>query len=196
LILAAERMSKAFTKEAAGDLPAIDDGDDGDVAVPSGKNYMTPLSFATLKKEYDHLHGAERPRMVDVVSWAASNGDRSENADYHYGKKRLREIDRRLRYIGKRLQSAVVVDPAAQPNKNQIFFGATVTYADAQDRERTVTIVGEDEADITIAKVSWISPVARALLRARVGDVLPLLAPGGLQDIEVLAIAYPDAPAQ
>jgi transcription elongation factor GreB len=185
-------MSKAFTKESDTDA----DDDDGDVVVPSGKNYMTPLSFAALKTEYDHLHGTERPRMVDVVSWAASNGDRSENADYHYGKKRLREIDRRLRYIGKRLQSAVVVDPAAQPNKSQIFFGATVTYVDAQDRQRTVTIVGEDEADITIGKVSWISPIARAVMRTRVGDVVPLQSPGGLQEIEVLGIAYPDALAQ
>jgi transcription elongation factor GreB len=185
-------MSKAFTKESDGDT----DEEDGDVAVPSGKNYMTPFSFAALKQEYDFLHGSERPRMVDVVSWAASNGDRSENADYHYGKKRLREIDRRMRFIGKRMQSAVVVDPALQPNKLQVFFGATVTYVDGQDRARTVTIVGEDEADITLGKVSWISPVARALMRTRTGDVVPLQSPGGLQEIEVTAIAYPNAPAQ
>jgi transcription elongation factor GreB len=178
-------MSKAFTKETD------DIEDDADAPGPSGKNYMTPQSFATLKTEYDHLHGTERPKMVDVVSWAASNGDRSENADYHYGKKRLREIDRRLRYIGKRLQSAVVVDPVVQPNKTQIFFGATVTYVDDQDRERTIVIVGEDEADITVGKVSWISPIARAVMRARVGDVLPLQSPAGLQEIEVLRIDYP-----
>lgn len=179
-------MSKAFTKES----DAAQDDDD-DPPVPSGKNYMTPHSFHTLKAEYDQLFSVERPKIVDVVSWAASNGDRSENADYHYGKKRLREIDRRMRYLGQRLKSAILVDPAEQPCQDQVFFGATVTFADMQNRERTVTIVGEDEADISIGKVSWISPIARALLKARVGDTVPLHTPGGLQEVEVLNISYP-----
>jgi transcription elongation factor GreB len=181
-------MSKAFTRET----DAADDDVDAP-APPSGKNYMTPASFHTLKTEYDFLFGTERPRIVDVVSWAASNGDRSENADYHYGKKRLREIDWRMRFIGQRLKSAIVVNPADQPNKAQVFFGATVSFVDDQDRTRTVTIVGEDEADITQGKVSWISPIARALMKAQAGDVVPLQTPAGVQEIEVLTIAYPAA---
>jgi transcription elongation factor GreB len=179
-------VSKAFTKETD---DWDEDGDD--IPVPSGKNYMTPLSFATIKQEYDQLFSVERPKIVDVVSWAASNGDRSENADYHYGKRRLREIDRRMRYLGKRMASAVIVNPAEQPDKSRVYFGATVTYADAQDRERTITIVGEDEANLEQGKVSWISPVARALMKTQVGDVVPLQAPGGTQEIEVLTIHYP-----
>ncbi len=182
-------MSKAFTRETE----APDDADGEDLPVPSAKNYMTPHSFAAVKAEYDFLFGTERPKIVDVVSWAASNGDRSENADYQYGKRRLREIDRRMRYLGKRLASALVVDPAAQPNKAQVFFGASVTYVDDQDRPRTVTIVGEDEADMASGKVSWISPIARALMKAQVGDVVALHAPGGVQEIEISAIAYPPA---
>jgi transcription elongation factor GreB len=179
-------VSKAFTKETD---DRDEDGDD--IPVPSGKNYMTPLSFAAIKQEYDQLFSVERPKIVDVVSWAASNGDRSENADYHYGKRRLREIDRRMRYLGKRMASAVIVNPAEQPDKSRVYFGATVTYADAQDRERTITIVGEDEANLEQGKVSWISPVARALMKTQVGDVASLQAPGGTQEIEVLTIHYP-----
>ncbi len=178
-------MSKAFTRES--------DDDDEDNELPpisGGKNYVTPQGFADLRAEYQQLHGTERPKTVDLVSWAASNGDRSENADYHYGKKRLREIDRRLRYLGKRIASAVVVDPAAQPSKTQIFFGATFIYVDVNESERTVHIVGIDEADINIGKISWISPVARAVMKARVGDVVRLLTPSGAQDIEITAIYY------
>lgn len=128
--------------------------------------------------------------MVDIVSWAAGNGDRSENGDYLYGKKRLREIDRRIRFLLKRLEIAEVVDPALQKNRDQVFFGATVTYADTEDRERTVRIVGIDEADLERGEVSWISPIARALLKAREGDVVELRTPAGPQSIEVVSIRY------
>jgi transcription elongation factor GreB len=180
-------MSKAFTRES--------DGDEDDAAaelppVAAGKNYVTPEGFAALRDEYTQLHSIERPKIVDLVSWAASNGDRSENADYHYGKKRLREIDRRLRYVGNRIKSATVVNPAEQPRKEQAFFGAHVTYADENDVRRDVYIVGIDEADITIGKVSWISPIARAVMKARVGDVAKLHTPSGVQEIEIIAISY------
>jgi transcription elongation factor GreB len=181
-------VSKAFTKEVD---TADEDGDE--IPVPAGKNYMTPHSFATIKQEYDHLFSVERPKIVDVVSWAASNGDRSENADYQYGKRRLREIDRRMRYLGKRMASAVIVNPAEQPDTSRVYFGATVTYVDAQDRERTVTIVGEDEANLEQGKVSWISPIARALLKTQVGDSATVQTPAGAQEIDILAISYPPA---
>jgi transcription elongation factor GreB len=180
-------MSKAFTRESDGGE------NDEDAALPpiaAGKNYVTPKGFADLRSEYQQLHHVERPKIVDLVSWAASNGDRSENADYHYGKKRLREIDRRLRYLGNRIKSATVIDPTQQPHKSQAFFGATITYADENDLRRTVHIVGIDEADITIGKVSWISPIARAVTKARVGDVVKLHTPSGIQDIEIISIVY------
>jgi transcription elongation factor GreB len=147
-----------------------------------------------MQEELRHLLSEERPKTVDIVSWAAGNGDRSENGDYLYGKKRLREIDRRARFLGKRLEIAEVVDPAAQANRDQVFFGATVTYVNPRDEERTVTILGVDEADISRGEVSLHSPIARALLRARVGDAVRVQTPSGPEELEVLAIAYP-APA-
>ena len=144
-----------------------------------------------MREEYDALLRVERPRVVEVVSWAAGNGDRSENGDYQYGKKRLREIDRRLRHLGKRLDAAEVVDPACQTRRDQVFFGATVTYADEEDRRSTVTIVGADEADMAAGKVSLASPIALALMRARVGDEVRVHTPRGVEVVEVTAISYP-----
>jgi transcription elongation factor GreB len=181
-------MSKAFTKETDSDA---DDGLDAPEALPSGtKNYMTPAGFKRLQDELRHLRRVERPKVVETVAWAAGNGDRSENGDYIYGKKRLREIDRRMRFLTKRLEAAEVVDPAQQKNRGQVFFGATVTYADARDQERTVRIVGIDEARHEVGEISWISPVARALLKARVGDTVELRTPAGVEPIEVVRIEY------
>ena len=180
-------MSKAFTRETD-----TEDDDLPEAAVPAGvRNYITPSGFARLQDELRQLLHVERPKVVETVSWAAGNGDRSENGDYIYGKKRLREIDRRLRFLAKRLEIAEVVEPARQANRDQVFFGATVTYADSHDRERTVAIVGVDEASLENGAISWTSPVARALLKARVGDVVEVRTPAGLEQIEVLAIAYP-----
>jgi transcription elongation factor GreB len=180
-------MSKAFTKEN----DSTSDDDDDDISpVPSGKNYISPAGFQTLRREYDQLFAQERPRIVETISWAAGNGDRSENGDYLYGKKRLREIDKRMRWLSKRMKSAVVVDGLQQPNKTQVFFGATVTYADDDDLRRTVTIVGQDEMDASSGKVSWISPVARALMKARIGDVVNVQTPRGMQSLEILTIEY------
>jgi transcription elongation factor GreB len=185
-------MSKAFTRET----DAADD--DEDVALPAlpagGKNYMTPGGFARLRAELLQLMDDERPKVVEAVHWAAKNGDRSENGDYIYGKKRLREIDRRIRFLTKRLEVAEVTDPAVHHGRDQVFFGATVTYADASGQERTVTIMGIDEADSAQGQVSWISPIARALLKAREGDVVRLVTPPGAQEVEVLSVKYP-APA-
>ncbi len=181
-------MSKAFTKEPDGD---DEDAAEDAPALPIGtKNYMTPQGFAMLRAEYRHLLRVERPKMVEVVSWAAGNGDRSENGDYIYGKKRLREIDRRVRFLSKRLEASEVVDPARRTNFDQIFFGATVTYATQDDKEHTVTIVGIDEADVDKGQVSWISPIARALLKARVGDSVDIRTPAGPETIEVVRIVY------
>ncbi len=157
------------------------------------KNYITPKGFTRLKDELRALSNDERPKVVEVVSWAAGNGDRSENGDYIYGKKRLREIDRRIRYLVKRIESAEVVDQSRQTNRDQVFFGATVTYADSQDRERTVRIIGVDEAPLEAGAVSWVSPVGRALLKARQGDLVKVATPEGIEELEVLEIAYPDA---
>jgi transcription elongation factor GreB len=172
------------------------DNDDGAGAPPNptgARNYMTQAGHDRLRAEYHALLRVERPKVVDIVSWAAGNGDRSENGDYLYGKKRLREIDRRVRFLGKRLEIAEIVDPAAQTQRDRVFFGATVTYAGARDTERTVTILGVDEADITRGEVSLYSPIARALLRTRVGDVTRMQTPAGPEEIEVLAIRYPRA---
>lgn len=181
-------MSKAFTKET-------DAEDDEDLSLPplpaGGKNYITPNGYARLKAELLDLIDNERPKVVEVVHWAASNGDRSENGDYHYGKKRLREIDRRIRFLTKRLEIAEISDPAVHFGNDQVFFGATVTYADDGGLEQTVTILGIDEADSAQNQVSWISPIARALLKARVGDEVKLATPGGLKDIEVVEVSYP-----
>ncbi|GLS15259.1 transcription elongation factor GreB [Hydrogenophaga electricum] len=181
-------MSKAFTKETDGDddedLPAV-------APLPGGKNYITRAGYDRLRAELFQLMDEERPRIVEIVHWAASNGDRSENGDYLYGKKRLREIDRRIRFLTKRLEIAEVVDPSLHHGGEQVFFGATVTYADAGGDETTVTILGVDEADSARGQISWISPVARALLKTRVGDTVKLALPGGVQALEVLAVAYP-----
>ena len=183
-------MSKAFTKES----DSVDDEDDmpGLPALPAGtRNYMTPAGYQRLRAELMHLLDEERPKMVETVSWAAKNGDRSENGDYLYGKKRLREIDRRIRFLTKRLDVAEVADPSLHHGRDQIFFGATVTYANGQGHERTVTIKGIDEADSLAGEVSWISPIARALLKAREGDQVKLVTPAGVDTIEVLEVQYP-----
>ena len=184
-------MSKAFTKETETEEEATDEGGDAPDQLPAGsKNYIRPQGFKDLETELHQLRRVERPKVVEIVSWAAGNGDRSENCDYIYGKKRLREIDRRIRYLTKRHESAHVVDPALQKNHAQVFFGATVTYIDHHDAERTITIVGVDEADTDAGLVSWVSPVARALLKARVGDTVKVRTPAGEEEIEVLAIRY------
>lgn len=173
---------------------AADDDEDEGPELPAGtRNYITPAGLRALQDEVRTLLREERPKVVEIVSWAAGNGDRSENGDYLYGKKRLREIDRRVRFLTKRIEKAEVVDPALQKTRDRVYFGATVTYADAEDRERTVTIVGIDEADLDQGKVSWISPIARALMKAEAGDVVRLRTPAGVQEIEVLDIRYPDA---
>lgn len=183
-------MSKAFTKES--DSAADDDDEPLLPALPSGgKNYITPQGYARLRAELFGLIDAERPKVVEAVHWAASNGDRSENGDYIYGKKRLREIDRRIRFLTKRLEIAVVTDPTVHFGSDQVFFGATVSYADGSGLERTVTILGIDEADSAQHQVSWISPIARTLLKARAGDVLRLVTPAGVEDIEVMGVHYP-----
>ena len=154
-------------------------------------NYITPAGFAKLREEHRQLFEVERPVVVETISWAAGNGDRSENGDYIYGRKRLREIDKALNRLSARMKDAVVVDPTAQPDKARVFFGATVSYVDEHDHERSVTIIGQDEADATAGRISWKSPIARALNGARVGDVRIVQLPGGAQEVEVLAIAYP-----
>ncbi len=180
-------MSKAFTRET--------EGDDDDITLPplpaGSKNYITPQGYAVLRAELFELIDNERPRIVEIVHWAASNGDRSENGDYLYGKKRLREIDRRIRFLTKRLEIAEVTDPSVHHGSEQVFFGATVTYADESGVERTVTIMGIDEADSLKAQVTWVSPIARALLKAREGDVVKLVTPVGVQQVEVLEVRYP-----
>ena len=185
-------MSKAFTTES-------DDADDDELQLPAlppgGKNYITPPGYKRLRDELLQLIDVDRPQVVEVVHWAASNGDRSENGDYLYGKKRLREIDRRIRFLTRRLEMAVVTEPSLHHGNDQVFFGATVRYVDDLDEERTVTIVGIDESDSSAGQVSWVSPIARTLLKARVGDVLRLPMPERVAEIEVLDVQYPAAPA-
>ena len=180
-------MSKAFTRET-------DDADDEIEALPQlpvgVKNYITPAGYARLQKEFDQLWKEERPPLVQTITWAASNGDRSENGDYIYGKKRLREIDRRIRFLGKRLEQAVVVDPAQRGECDQVFFGATVTVRGHGASERVVSIVGVDEADAGRGLISWVSPLARALLKARMGDVVNMVVPGGVEELEVIEVVY------
>jgi len=180
-------MSKAFTRET--------DGEDDDLTLPplpaGSKNYITPQGYAVLRDELFELIDNERPRIVEIVHWAASNGDRSENGDYLYGKKRLREIDRRIRFLTKRLEIAEITDPSNHHGKDQVFFGATVTYVDETDVERTITIMGIDEADSLKGQVTWVSPIARALLKAREGDVVKLVTPVGVQEVEVVEVRYP-----
>ena len=180
-------MSKAFTKETE---PEEIEPDDGPSLPKGAKNYITLAGLARLQAELKTLRTVERPKVVDVVSWAAGNGDRSENGDYIYGKKRLREIDRRMRFLMKRLEIAEPVDPDLQTNRDQIFFGATVTFCNDDDVERTVRIVGVDEARIDDGEISWVSPVARALMKARIGEVVKVQTPKGIDEIEVLEISY------
>lgn len=183
-------MSKAFTREQD-----EEPDDNQDLRMPDGpgavKNYITVHGYARLRAELLQLIDTERPKVVEVVHWAASNGDRSENGDYLYGKKRLREIDRRIRFLTQRLDIAVVTDPSLHFGNDQVFFGATVTYLDGGGQERTVTILGVDEADNLQGEISWISPVARTLLKARVGDVLELRTPAGREEIEIVRVHYP-----
>lgn len=181
-------MSKAFTKESETDEEDIEPATQ--LLPPGAKNYMTPRGYALLKTEFDHLLKVERPQMVETVSWAASNGDRSENGDYIYGKKRLREIDRRLRYLTKRLDDPVVVDPSTQQELEQVFFGATVSVGEADGSEHVYQIVGGDEADPAAGRISWASPLAQALVKARAGDVVRLQSPSGLREINVLEVRY------
>lgn len=179
-------MSKAFTREN-------DDEEvpDNTPQLPQGvKNYITPGGYQRLKDEFDQLWKIERPELVRVVSWAASNGDRSENGDYIYGKRRLREIDRRLRFLSRRMDNAEIIDPAQRGECDQVFFGATVVVCDTQGEMQTYSIVGMDEADPGRGWISWISPLARALLKARAGDVVSLQTPGGLEELEVVEIRY------
>ena len=188
-------MNKAFVKET---------GDDGNeeplpssLQLPPGsKNYMTPCGYQTLCAELDELLRVERPKIVETVAWAASNGDRSENGDYIYGKKRLREIDRRVRFLTKRIEGAEVIDPGARQQSDQIFFGATVTIREMDDddsdtaAEQVWQIVGIDEANASIGRISWISPLARALLKAHEGDVVRFMSPSGIRKIEIVAVRY------
>jgi transcription elongation factor GreB len=169
----------------------IDDEDDGPPRLAGGRFYMTPEGQASLTAELHHLRAVERPRIVDIVSWAAGNGDRSENGDYLYGKRRLREIDRRMRFLMHRLRHAEVIDPSQQTNRDQVFFGASVRYVNERDEQLTVTIVGIEEADMAAGKISIASPVALALLRAHVGDEVTVRTPRGAEIVEILAIEYP-----
>jgi transcription elongation factor GreB len=181
-------MSQALTQDAGGD----DDEELGLPALPSGaRNYMSPAGYARLKAELFSLIDDERPKVVEIVHWAASNGDRSENGDYLYGKKRLREIDRRIRFLTKRLEIAEVVDPTVHHGSDQVYFGATVSYVEDSGTERTVTILGIDEADSLQGQVTWVSPIARTLLKSREGDELKLVTPAGVLNIEVLRVSYP-----
>ncbi len=186
-------MNKAFVKEPEGDDD--DELGGGLPPIPPGaKNYITPQGHQRIREELLQLIDVERPEVVKVVHWAASNGDRSENGDYIYGKRRLREIDRRIRFLTKRLDLAEVVDPSAHHGSDQVFFGATVTYVNAAGEEHTVTIVGIDEFDPLRGKISWVSPVARALTKAREGDVVTLRTPAGDDELEIVSVQYP-APA-
>jgi transcription elongation factor GreB len=181
-------MSQALTQDAGGD----DDEELGLPALPSGaRNYMSPAGYARLRAELFSLIDDERPKVVEIVHWAASNGDRSENGDYLYGKKRLREIDRRIRFLTKRLEIAEVVDPTVHHGSDQVYFGATVSYVEDSGTERTVTILGIDEADSLQGQVTWVSPIARTLLKSREGDELKLVTPAGVLNIEVLRVSYP-----
>ena len=186
-------MNKAFTRETD-DADDDDDAPDGAPVLPQGtRNYMTPGGFARLKGELDHLVGVERPQLVATVSWAAGNGDRSENGDYIYGKKRLREVDRRIRFLVRRLDRAEVVDPAARADdddEDRIYFGATVDVVNAKGEERTISIVGVDEIDTARGYISWVSPMARALIKAREGDSVTLQTPGGTEELEIAAVRY------
>jgi transcription elongation factor GreB len=181
-------MSKAFTKDTDQD---DEDQDAGVPAIPAGlKNYITPAGFRRLKDEALQLLDKERPELVKVIQWAASNGDRSENADYIYGKRRLREIDRRIRFLTKRLDAAEVVDPASREETDQVFFGATVTVANRDGKEKTYSIVGIDEADVSRGRISWISPLAKALIKHFEGEVVTLKTPAGEESLDIVKVEY------
>jgi transcription elongation factor GreB len=181
-------MNKAFVRE---DAPDEDEEPGVLPALPAGsKNYMTPAGHARMQAELSHLVRTERPEVVNIVSWAAGNGDRSENGDYIYGKKRLREIDRRIRFLTKRMENAVVVDPLDQTNTEVVFFGATISVLDEKGAEARYSIVGLDEIDLARGRISWISPLARALLKARIGDYVRFPAPGGMRELEIVDIEY------
>ena len=185
-------MSKAFTKEPDGDDDEHDLADDA--ALPgSFTNYVTPGGHKRLNDELARLWKVDRPKLVDTIAWAASNGDRSENGDYIYGKRKLREIDRRIRYLSKHLDSAVVVDNAGKAHE-KVYFGATVTVADESGGERTLSIVGVDESDPSRGRVSWVSPIATAILKASVGDVVTMRTPRGAEELEIIAIRYDELP--
>ncbi|MFN3750331.1 MAG: transcription elongation factor GreB [Thiobacillus sp.] len=182
-------MNKAFVRES--DAPEADEDDVTAPALPVGaKNYMTPAGYARLNAEFNQLWTVERPKLVETIAWAASNGDRSENGDYIYGKKRLREVDRRIRFLAKRLEHAEVVDPAVREATDQVFFGATVTVADANGQEATYAIVGIDEADAGRGRIAWNSPMARALLKAREGDTVSVQTPEGRREVEIVEVRY------
>lgn len=181
-------MNKAFVRETEGDE---DEEQAPELKLPGGtRNYITPAGHLRLKDELEHLVKRERPHVVEIVAWAASNGDRSENGDYIYGKRRLREIDRRIRFLTKRLDIATVVDPLQQTNVDQVFFGATVTICDASGVENTYSIVGVDEADVGRGRISWVSPLARALLKAREGDTIRFQSPAGLRELDIVEVCY------
>ena len=184
-------MSKAFVSESLSDDLEDDESLSPALTIPTGsKNYMTPAGHARMRTEFEHLVKRERPHMVEVVAWAASNGDRSENGDYIYGKRRLREIDRRIRFLSKRLDDAEVVDPSRQQGNEQVFFGATVTVSYDGEDEQSFSIVGIDEADASGGRISWVSPLARTLIKSREGDVLRMQTPAGIREIEILEVAY------
>ncbi|HEY7808784.1 MAG TPA: transcription elongation factor GreB [Allosphingosinicella sp.] len=155
-------------------------------------NHITPAGYRALREEYEALYGVERPQVVETISWAAGNGDRSENGDYIYGRKRLREIDRRIGWLSKRMKNAVVVDASKQPERGKVFFGATVTLADEEDNERVVTLVGEDETDAAAGRIAWTSPIGRAIRGASVGDVRRVTLPAGERELEIVRIEYPE----
>jgi transcription elongation factor GreB len=189
-------VNKAFTKEPDGEADGDDEGSPGLPPLPPGtRNYITPQGYQRLRDELKTLLDSERPKVVEAVSWAAKNGDRSENGDYIYGKRRLREIDRRIRFLTKRLDIAEVADPSQHHGNDQVFFGATVTYAKRDGEEHTITIVGIDEFDPLKGKVSWISPVARTLTKAREGDTVLLHTPSGAEELEILEVSYPSPSA-
>mgnify|MGYP000865769741 FL=1 len=181
-------MNKAFVRESDSDE---EEELEPSLKLPAGtRNYITPAGHARLKNELEHLVKRERPQVVEIVAWAASNGDRSENGDYIYGKRRLREIDRRIRFLTKRLDIAEVVDPLRQGDNDQVFFGACVTVADADGNENTYTIVGVDEADVARGRISWISPLARALIKSREGDTVRFQSPLGIREIDIVEVIY------
>jgi len=187
-------MSKAFTREDDAPEDDFDDGEEQNPIPPGSKNYLTPGGWRRMRDEVQWLVNTERPAVTSVVSWAAKLGDRSENADYQYGKKRLREIDRRIRYLTKRLEAAEVVDPATREETDQVFFGATVTYANKKGDEHTIRIVGIDEMDPARHYVSWISPIARAFIKCREGDTVTLRTPGGDEELEIVEVRYETIP--